>query len=185
MNNFLLKADLYKVLSQTFSYPENIAESKARLEEILPTVRDVYPRLAEKLEKLAELSPSLEEYSPFMKGLIPISESNYSLSSASDVVGFYRAFGVEPKSGENPDSLPYQLEFLAFLSLKIAMAPDQEAREITVDAYQKFIKDHLSTWLEPFEKKLRQVTDSPFYLLATEALREFVNMEKESLEVAS
>ncbi|MFN8237288.1 MAG: molecular chaperone TorD family protein [Chitinophagales bacterium] len=58
----------------------------------------------------------------------------------SDASAFYKAFGFTPKTGENPDSIMYQLEFLALLLVKIAIAPNNENRNVTEDAYRKFWK---------------------------------------------
>lgn len=68
-----------------------------------------------------------------------------------DIRGFYEAFGVRPRSGgERPDHAAYELEFLALLALKEAIAlaaGDDERRGICRDAAAQFLTEHAGRWL--------------------------------------
>jgi TorA maturation chaperone TorD len=68
-----------------------------------------------------------------------------------DIRGFYEAFGVRPRAGgERPDHLACELEFLALLAIKEAIAiaigdPDRAA--ICVAAAARFVEDHPGRWV--------------------------------------
>jgi len=67
----------------------------------------------------------------------------------SDVMGFYRAFGVAPDR-QRPDHLCCELEFLHVLSLKEARARQagkSEQAEVCADARRKFLAEHLQPWI--------------------------------------
>src|SRR3989304_5869951 len=141
-----IRADTYRVLSKGFSYPDekNISEMKSIVEELISSPhldRNIYHYL-EKILSTIEVGELQKEYSRlFLKGAIPIYESSYNLNFdvIPNVSAFYTAFGLSPKSGESPDSLPYELEFASILSLKTALAQNQDNEDITKEAYKKFL----------------------------------------------
>lgn len=120
-----IRVDTYRVLSKGFSYPDEkkISEMKSIVEELISSPhldRNIYHYL-EKILSTIEVGELQKEYQRlFLKGTIPIYESSYNLNFdvIPNVSAFYTAFGLSPKSGESPDSLPYELEFASILSLK-------------------------------------------------------------------
>ncbi len=68
-----------------------------------------------------------------------------------DIRGFYEAFGVRPRAGgERPDHLACELEFLALLSLKEAVAAaagDETHVEVCRAAARSFLQDHAGRWV--------------------------------------
>ncbi len=66
-----------------------------------------------------------------------------------DVSGFYMAFGWQRGSdtGERPDHLLCQLEFVAMLLALASQAPDQAAREVVTAALSEFAREHMHDWL--------------------------------------
>jgi TorA maturation chaperone TorD len=95
--------------------------------------------------------------------LCPVNESDYVRRDKgailADICGFYRAFGFEPAegSGEKPDHLVCELEFVAMLLVMLARARTAhhlEARRITEEALRAFAADHLGEWLVPFCARL-------------------------------
>jgi TorA maturation chaperone TorD len=179
-----IKADIYRILSKGFSYPDekNISEMKSIVEELISSPhldRSTYHHL-EKILSTIQIGEVQKEYSRlFLKGTIPIYESSYNLSFdvIPNVSAFYTAFGLSPKSGESPDSLPYELEFASILSLKVALAQNQDNEAITKDAYKKFLKDHLVEFVKRFSEKLEKAKPNLFYKTITEFLKNLVEKE--------
>ncbi len=66
-----------------------------------------------------------------------------------DVSGFYHAFGWRGGSdtGERPDHLLCQLEFIAMLMALASRAPDSSSHKIVIDALSRFSQDHMQDWL--------------------------------------
>ena len=68
-----------------------------------------------------------------------------------DIRGFYEAFGVRPRrGGERPDHVACELEFLALVAIKEAIAiatGDEERVEVCRAAAARFVTDHLGRWL--------------------------------------
>lgn len=176
-NKYLLDADVYRLLNLGFSYPDT---------KTIEKINDIASGLIEQnkidlglMEILKKLVPEIDEdiiraeYSRvFIKGGLPITESNITAryNTVSDVSAFYAAFGFSPKSGETPDSIMYELEFLALMALKIAIAPNKEAMEITEDAYNKFLGDHFLEFAEKFAFRLNDGDAIPYYKILTELL---------------
>ncbi len=170
MKDFLVKADIYRLFSEIFSFPEDEDALKVLIKEV--------SQIYEPLKELDPPAKSLkEDFMPFMKGEIPLSEGAYASYNPADVVAFYKAFGLKPKSGDNPDSLTYILQFLSILSLKVAMAPDDEKREIAFDGYSKFLNEHLNYWIDKFRDRVHSKSDSEFYKKATDILVDFIKRE--------
>jgi TorA maturation chaperone TorD len=179
-----IKADTYRVLSKGFSYPDekNISEMKSIVEELISSLhldRSIYHHL-EKILSTIEVGELQKEYSRlFLKGTIPIYESSYNLSfdAIPNVSAFYTAFGLSPKSGESPDSLPYELEFASILSLKMALAQNHDNEEITKDAYKKFLREHLVEFVKRFSDRVEKAKPDPFYKTITDFLKNLIERE--------
>jgi TorA maturation chaperone TorD len=90
---------------------------------------------------------------------------------------FYTVFGLSPKSGEFPDSLPYELEFASILSLKKALARNQDDEDITEEAYKKFLKEHLAEFAKGFYDKVEKLNPNPFYKTMVGFLKDFIEKE--------
>lgn len=179
-----IRADTYRVLSKGFSYPDekNISEMKSIVEELISSPhlhRNIYHYL-EKILSTIEVGELQKEYSRlFLKGTIPIYESSYNLSFdvIPNVSAFYTAFGLTPKSGESPDSLPYELEFVSILSLKTVLAQNQDNEDITKDAYKKFLREHLVEFVKRFSDKVEKAKPNLFYETITEFLKNLIEKE--------
>jgi TorA maturation chaperone TorD len=183
IENFL-KADIYRTLSKGFSYPDrkNVGDMKSIMEELssVTQLEDSISSYISTLLSNINIGDMEREYSRlFLKGTIPTCESSYSLrfDVIPSVSAFYAAFGVTPKTGEAPDSLPYELEFLSILSLKMALAQREDERDITKDAYKKFLKEHMSEFANGFARKVEKGNPSPFYRTLTLLLESFIDKE--------
>ena len=66
-----------------------------------------------------------------------------------DVSGFYHAFGFrgDDDTGERPDHLLCQLEFIAMLLALASRAPDASSHEVVVEALSNFARDHMHDWI--------------------------------------
>ncbi|HDZ22473.1 hypothetical protein LCGC14_0615620 [marine sediment metagenome] len=107
----------------------------------------------------------------------------------ADIMGFYRAFGVEP-SGDRADHMAAELEFMHLLTLKEHYAAgkgDQEHATLCREAGQKFFRDHLSLWTEGLLAAMRASLSKDdrdhhlFYEHLMSLLECFISSEKETL----
>ncbi len=199
MQNALLRADLFRMAALAFSEPTD--ERRADLRESLEALMDCL-RGSDLTDVLATVTIALRNSDPFRLRLqyyslfdtsmpVPIMESAYHRAdrgaTLGDVAGFYSAFGFDlPSRDGSPDTLPHELAFLAWLSLKEAYAiehhlPDEAA--VTRDAAVKFITDHTGRWTELFADKLLLCTDAPFYRSATDLLRRTLERAQADLRI--
>ena len=166
----LTKSDLFAILSIGFSYPDepNLSELKHLISDFVGCIPP--NTLSEHLNEISRLSDPVSlqrEYSNiFLRGTVPVSESSYSksLNIIPDVSAYYRAFGMQAKTGDSPDSLGYELQFMSLLSLKSALAKTKEEKEIAEDACKSFLNDHLLSFAVSCSAKLRENTTNEFYL---------------------
>lgn len=110
-------------------------------------------------------------------GGLPACESSFDRAALAGrgpllaaIGGFYQAFAYEPAAQERevPDNIAVELDFLGYLAFKAAFAADarmQEELEVTTQAYDAFLRDHLGFWIEPFVESLL-ATDSDVYRAA-------------------
>lgn len=75
----------------------------------------------------------------------------------SELLSFYDAFSYKPKTHEIPDHIAVETGFIAYLRLKELYAiecGDAENAQITAEASQTFLDDHLSKYVEKIAKLL-------------------------------
>ncbi len=183
-NQWLFKADLLRVFSACFSYPnEQTIQDIRHLSAELQTNTTLLPEIQNLLEFLPKyLRPThLEkEYSElFIQGGVPLSETAYnpSIDIYSELAAYYQAFGVQPTSGDAPDTLPYELEFLGVLCIKIALAKTTEQREVSYNAYRTFIQTHLFPLVNKLHQRLTNNFPNATYTWVTEFLKQFLHRE--------
>lgn len=180
----LFQADMYRLLANCFDFPTK--ERLSTIKEITEGLSQIgYPdmEIANILVTLNEAfdeSEIINDYSLiFIKGGVPLNES-YTLqkfNSVSDVSAFYKAFGFSPKTGENPDSIMYQLEFLALLLVKINTAPNEEAKEITEKAYRSFLEEHCGEFALSLAKRIREGNAGTYYFTVSYLLESLITQE--------
>jgi nitrate reductase assembly molybdenum cofactor insertion protein NarJ len=99
----------------------------------------------------------------------------------SELTGYYNAFGYDPSSQEPYDHVAVEAGFAGYLRLKEAYAEacqDPEHAQITAEAAQHFVKDHLGAIAESLNSRLKE-SGIRYLLLASRALvRETVQIEK-------
>jgi DMSO reductase family type II enzyme chaperone len=195
------KAFISRFLSLGFSYPS---------QELLLSLKEALPDLERSLEILSlefpvsELARVIEAYIPKITDLqgeftslfetsmkAPARETSYELDKAgrrsvemADLLGFYRAFGLELKAPLEPDSLVAELEFLSFLYQKehfLRQSSDSEGVEVVKDAREKFLRDHLGRWYEIFTQKVKETSEEELYPTLADLLKLFLDRETEKL----
>lgn len=107
--------------------------------------------------------------------------------SLADVGGFYAAFGFEV-TGDLPDHLGAELEFLGALCLKEAYAHEQgwaEPADICQQARGRFLAEHLNRWLPVFVARLHEKARLPFYPALADVAAALVALEGAELGLAA
>jgi TorA maturation chaperone TorD len=115
-------------------------------------------------------------------------ESFYRAQQLADIAGFYHAFGLEPRRAapERPDHLALELEFMAFLLLKMRIAQASmpanscaaEQAQLCDDAQRLFFRDHIAWWIPSFVTGLRRKAGSGFYVCVARMLAAFLPVER-------
>jgi len=167
----------YKVLATAFSYPGR--EFFAVFPE-QSSDRDVLVSEYDRLFRAKEIWLYSTEY---------LAENEFQRSNyLSDIMGFYRAFGVEP-SGDRPDSLSSEFEFMHYLIYKTLKASEQsdgaEAKErvsVCLDAQKKFFGDFIHSSAKQIAEAVTNNTENSFYGQISNEMLDFLNEEKAFLE---
>lgn len=163
----------YRMLAKAFSYPD-----------------DRFFKYFDKLEK--ERQEIVADYDILFRNMgIWLYTTEYTAKGEfqksehlSDIMGFYKAFGVEPEN-ERPDLLSTELEFMYYLIYKKTQAskfPSEKGREnifVCWDAARKFFNEHLYPGAQAILKKLKSRKENSFYNDAAGELEEFLESEKE------
>lgn len=170
--SFLHAADWFRFLANAFAYPSETAYQ--RVSELICHFKKNVPEdeiFKQYVQKLVHLLPTHEdlqrEYSRvFIQGGLPVTESSITgrFTAVADVTAFYAAFGFSPRTGESPEALMYELEFVSILCLKIALAQKQEDREVTETALARFITEHLGDFTSRFVSELKKGDALEYYM---------------------
>lgn len=177
------RSRVYATLSRGFLYPAAELLAEMRGGQFARSLRTGLPVdgvvLAERVQAALEGPGEREaEYNLLFAGQgvpCPLYETEYTSSHVwmqtqqmADIAGFYRAFGVDvEQSGERPDYLAAQLEFISLLCVKEAVAKadgDTEAAGICRNAQAKFLTHHLGRWLPRLTERMTKVGAEGFYL---------------------
>lgn len=193
-------------MATVFSYPTKddyddlstgklIQEAKISIEVLSNEIplTDEFEELKDAVEKIASRmnQKDLEGmYTNTFMGNVTCSlnETSYGLRNTfakgrqlSDLAAFYTAFGVKvAEATESTDHLGVELEFMAFLALKEALAwmrKEKENIEICVDAQRKFLQDHLGTWIDRASDALKTLLGCELYKATGALASKFVNSE--------
>ena len=180
---WLQRGSTWRFLSLYFRLPT--AETEAELAALAPQASDALRELAEIRRQLTLAEWEQEFHRVLGAGGIPACASSYDDNALAgrgpmlaDIAGFFRAFAYRPEKlpAEVPDHVAVELDFLAFLSVKVAFAL-HESREdqaaIARQAYEKFLTEHVRDWVERFHAMLEQAS-SPAYLRAAQILMDFM-----------
>lgn len=106
----------------------------------------------------------------------------------ADIAGFYRAHGLRSGGSERerPDHITVELEFMAFVARKEALALTESSWDnaaICRDTAALFLRDHLGCWASAFGLRASRVSTSPWYRALGEMLAAWVEWELASLAI--
>ncbi len=200
-NAFLEKAFVYRFLSIGFDYPseESLKTLSESLEDLtLCTDKLGLPLDTENIREgirnsMKSITDVKGDYVKLFEGnpIVPIRETSYELDKSArramemaDLLGFYTAFGVQPREGIEPDHLSAELEFLSFLYQKLyhlKNSQDHEGINITETAIKEFLKNHIGRWYELFCEILLQTDVNAFYMNLGYFLKVFLDIETRNI----
>ena len=99
----------------------------------------------------------------------------------ADINGFYRAFGVHVDQ-ERSDAISCELEFMHYLIFKMETAPDEEKRQLCLQAQRDFFLVHLYPAATKLCVKVLATEKDTFYGRACQSLLDFFEEEKSRFE---
>ncbi|GFP18844.1 hypothetical protein HKBW3S03_00349 [Candidatus Hakubella thermalkaliphila] len=167
----------YKRLAVALSYPDG--DFMVFFPELSPW-RDELVAEYDRLFRVDEI---------WLYGTEHLAENEFQRASMlADIMGFYRAFGLEP-SKDRPDSLACELEFMHYLIFKrlyalesnhIAHAPEKAL--VCLDAQKKFFTEHLYSAAKKIAGSIISQTENAFYREIAQEMLTFLESEARFLE---
>jgi TorA maturation chaperone TorD len=167
----------YKFFAVAFSYPD---------EEFFK----LFPYLIQEKERLvSEYDRLFRAQEIWLYGTEYLARSEFQKSNyLADIMGFYKAFGVEPRS-DRADSLSSELEFMHYLIFKMihirreARQSEACAKEwICRDAQKKFFREYLQPAAKNIAAAILDKTENGFYRWISEEMVDFIRKEENLLE---
>ncbi len=107
----------------------------------------------------------------------------------ADISGFYKAHGIQMEEDTTTsrwDHVAVELEFLHFLTYKLAYAIENhsaEEQEACLSAKKKFLYAHIGRWIKAFSTSVVKKTPEDFYRQAATLASVFVHKEMAKLSV--
>ncbi|MEW6026906.1 MAG: molecular chaperone TorD family protein [Planctomycetota bacterium] len=160
----------YKTLSMAFSYPDDSFFS-------------FFPELAgERANLIAEYDRLFRANETWLYGTEHLAKNEFQRTNyLSDIMGFYRAFGVAPHN-DRPDAISNELEFMHYLIFKQLRGQEDEKISICLDAQRKFFSEHLYPAAKKIAKAIISRSRNDFYLRTAQQMLEFLKSEEAFLE---
>lgn len=96
--------------------------------------------------------------SPYEGSNVPVTAGG-TTPRLADVAGFYKAFGMSV-SGERPDHIVAELEFMSLVTLAQADAiarGDLDGAAICAEIARAFVRDHIGSWLDGWVARVGEV----------------------------
>ncbi len=169
---WLERSAKWRCLSLLFQLPTR--ESRKEVRRIAAEVPRELRKLAEQSTSHSLSAAEMEYHRVLGAGGIPAVESSYDDNALAgrgpvlaDVRAFYEAFSYQPKKlpAELPDHIAVELDFLAYLAMKIAFALHESMKKeahTAEDAYERFLQEHLCEWAAKLETQVERAA-SPVY----------------------
>lgn len=170
--HWLQTAATWRFFSLVFRLPGRA--QRAELRAISPELPEDLQRMVWEIQTTPMKEWEAEYHRVLGSGGIPVCESSYDDNALAgrgpllaDVRGFYEAFAYDPPKppAELPDHLAVQLDFLAYLAVKIAFAlhdGNPAGSRTARDAYHRFLEQHIESWAGRFRERLSAATTSPY-----------------------
>jgi TorA maturation chaperone TorD len=182
----LARADVYRVLAAVFRDPDDPGTDE---ELELRTLRSAAQRLGSSItpatwagiRRIARRDARAAEHRAIFGHVVahgcPPYETEFGRrhvfgqsQELGDIRGFYEAFGVRPRTGgERPDHLACEIEFLALLALKEAIAvagADDQRQQLCRSAARHFLQDHPGRWVRALAARIAQRAPDSGYAAA-------------------
>jgi TorA maturation chaperone TorD len=169
----------YAALAAAFSYPG-------------PSLFHVWPHWAQDEQGLVtEYDRLFRAQSLWLYGAEHLAENEFQRARLlSDIMGFYRAFGIEPDK-ERPDALACELEFMRCLILKqhrvgsgAVADPTGDKADVCRQAQRTFFQEHLAPAAAQIAPEVQVRTTHPFYRQAADDLLMLVEAECGNLGIS-
>lgn len=175
---------IYSLLANGFAFPtwERLEVISSRLlpaaamlqlpDHLGVAVRSVTSNLTLDLDRAREHYTAL--FPPIASQDAPGYETGYrgdgifqQAELMADVAGFYRAHGLRAGGSdrERPDHITVELEFMAFVAKKEALALQRNMSEealVCHDSAALFLRDHLGCWAPAFGRRAAAISSSPW-----------------------
>lgn len=199
MQTLALRSSMYAVLARGFSYPDESVirffnDSGDGTSVEVDGIGPIFGKLLKSVRSMAleELRSAHNFLFDQLSGPAPyeaehVEGDDFGKSQImADIMGFYRAFGVEP-NGERPDHLAAELEFMHYLTIKehhAQRAGQSDNASVCREAQENFFADHLAEWSESIADMMRSRNNQrpvPFYSHLIDLLQQFIKSERESL----
>lgn len=183
---WLKKAAAWRYFSLLFRLPAR--ETRSELKKLAREVPRELRLLGQQWAALPLKASEAEYHRVLGAGGIPAVESSYDDNALAgrgpllaDVRAFYEAFAYTPEKlpAELPDHIAVELDFMAFLSMKIAFAFQENRQEPLVTsqkAYDAFLEAHLQTWFARLLGRLEQIC-APFHSAACAQLIDYFQIQ--------
>lgn len=195
-------SEAYRLLAACFCQPDLAALHEERVHERLASALEAHaPGAARSARQLLEAASSvsqdalLAEYARLFVGPHALVASPYGsvyLDAGGTVMGpstvrvarTYRMAGVtpDPESGEPPDHISTELEFLYYLATleSRARAGDERDELQRIRTLRtRFLCESLTPWVGEFARRVREGTCEPYYRYLAECLDAFVGRSEE------
>jgi TorA maturation chaperone TorD len=107
----------------------------------------------------------------------------------ADISGFYKAYGLEVSEegiANRWDHIAVELEFLHFLTYKLAYAIEnhgEEEQESCLAAKKKFLNAHIGTWVHAFSRAVWRKSPLEFYKQVAKLANDVIHLDMEKLDV--
>jgi len=194
----LLKGQAYSLCAQLLSPDLRTVAEGGTLEHLQKVLEELgYVDALARLEEakgidLSGPGPLDDEYVRLaVEGEVSPYETSYTLKNApggtmqqlADISGFYRAFGFQA-TGERPDHLVPELEFVALLYVKEAyarMTGTTDGIMVCAESRAKFLSQHLLVWLPLFHKQATKVVRHPALVALLSLLFSVVEADQQEL----
>jgi TorA maturation chaperone TorD len=176
---WLETAARWRLLSLLFQLPTR--ESRRELKRLAGSVPNGLAALGRDWTRVPIHDAAAEFHRVLGPGGIPAVESSYDPNALAgrgpllaDIAGFHEAFAYRPEKppAEVPDHIAVELDFLSYVAFKVAFALHEgqgDEAGIAWQAYDRFLEQHLATWMAPFRERLEGAA-SPFFAQAAECI---------------
>ena len=172
---------LYRLLADGFSYPDNESFDTLKTGEFRNEVMVTCQELSYDLEPACDGLVASGTYTDFQAEYLRIFEIGQGMPPCplysglyqggrkavmEELARFYSYFGlsIEHGSGELPDHLTTEFEFMHFLAFKELAALGQQKDPTPYRRAQAdFLERQITNWLPVLEKRLRGLEPPPFY----------------------